>query len=207
MIPTCHVISWAQHTHEGRHSVNKPVTLSDHCRPQVTCLRLAALIICTCQSSFIWRVNKSTDGFGKVVGRKKEKKSHHKSAALGSSAITFCKWSSVFPVSGLPSVHIHRVNRAAPGLRLEGAKLFTFAAVWIDEAAEAERLGHDVNSWSIAVEREVFPPTPHPPQRWLTEFDKAVPRWDAVGTRYPRPLPLQEPRVCVRIHVWGSDER
>lgn len=123
---------------------------------------------CSCQSSSIRRVNKSRQGFSKAGGGKK---SHHKSAPLGSSAITFCKWSSVFPVSRSPSVQAvctytvsTKQHRPLFG-RCEAVYLCCCVDWW---GGWGWGRGMMWIVGSITVERGVSP------RRRLTEFDKAV---------------------------------
>ena len=94
-------------------------------------------------------------------------------------------------------LHIHCVNKAA------------WASVWKVRGCLPlllwglmrwlrQRQGHDVNSWSITVERGVSP------QRRLTEFDKAV---SAERLRGESLAQLQEPWLCVWMHISSIDKR
>lgn len=86
----------------------------------------------------------------------------------------------------------------------KGVRLFTFVAARIDEVAEAEagapcRIGGSV---SVGERGAPTPPTPLPPQRRLTEFDKAVfrpkGRWDP---RCSPPTHPGAPALHVRAHI------
>lgn len=139
---------------------------------------------------------KQIERVGKVLA-KLEKKISSQSAPLGSNAITFCKWSSVCPASRSLSVHEHYVNKAtrASVWKVRGCLPLLWCGLmrWL-----RRRRGHDVNSWSITVEKGVSP------RRRLTEFDKAV----SAGRLCGRWLAsLQEPRLCMRMNIRGSDER
>lgn len=85
--------------------------------------------------------------------------------SLSSESLTLCAG----------SLHIHCVNKAARASvwKVRGCLPLLLCGLmrWL-----RQRQGHDVNSWSITVERGVSP------QRRLTEFDKAVSAEEAAGT-------------------------
>lgn len=123
-------------------------------RFKVTCLCLAELIMCLCQSSFIWRVNKSRQGFSEA-GKNLITKVHH-SAPVQLPSVNEAQ-SVLWVAYPLCRRFAHTLcQQSSTGLCLEGVRLFTSVAVWIDEVAEAE-----AGAWwwivRVLLWKEVFP--------------------------------------------------